>query len=207
MSLILQQLQQVLLNLVIAVILDNFESYNQAEDLPVSESDFGEYAYEWGKLDRFASYYIKVQQLPTLLKRLNAPLGFKSSPSDMQKAALSQFLLHCGIENQDGKIHFVDTLQALASRVDGIEKPPGLASEDGHGGGGDAAEDGKIEAAAEEEAKPDTSERVAHYFAALTLQCAWKGKLARRAMEIRRQHSRKGKAMNLVKDDDDDDDK
>ena len=39
----------VMLNLVIAVILDNFESYNNAEELPVSDSDFQEFAYEWGR--------------------------------------------------------------------------------------------------------------------------------------------------------------
>ena len=114
---------------------------------------------------------------------------------------MSQFLLHCSIENQDGKIHFVDTLQALAARVDGIEKPPGPENEDGHGGGD--KEEGKIEETPAEEAKHDTSERVAHYFAALALQCAWKSKLARRAMEIRREKSRRGKALNLEKENDD----
>jgi hypothetical protein len=121
----------VMLNLVIAVILDNFEEYNKQEALPVSESDFGQFAYEWGKLDRFSSYYIQITEFPTLLKRLNAPLGLKAIPFDLQRRALSKFLLGCDVRNKGGRIHFVDTLQALALRVEGVERPtPGSGGDD-----------------------------------------------------------------------------
>jgi hypothetical protein len=176
----------VMLNLVIAVILDNFESYNKAEDLPVSESDFGDYAYEWGKLDRYSSYYIKITQFPTLLKRLNAPLGFKSIPSDLQKVALSNFLFTCEIKNKGEKIHFVDTLQALAARVEGVEKPPQA----------EAVDDASLKAGEdpeEEEVNPDNHLQVCHYFAATYVQTIWKGKLARRQMAKKRSQSVAGK--------------
>ena len=48
----------VMLNLVIAVILDNFESYSQKEELPVSEEDLASFSAAWGKFDRGHTYYI-----------------------------------------------------------------------------------------------------------------------------------------------------
>ena len=76
----------VMLNLVIAVILNNFESYSQKMDLPVSEEDFSEFATEWGRIDRFGTYYIKIVQFPKLLKSIRAPLGVKTLPRELQKS-------------------------------------------------------------------------------------------------------------------------
>uniref|UniRef100_A0A7S0CQF9 Voltage-gated ion channel superfamily n=1 Tax=Micromonas pusilla TaxID=38833 RepID=A0A7S0CQF9_MICPS len=114
----------VMLNLVIAVILDNFESYSQSFALPVSEEDFGEFAEEWSKIDRRASYYMKYEKLPELLRRIRAPLGIRSLPKDLQRDALRRTMFTFDVEVRDGnKVHFVDVLKHLASRVDGVEDP------------------------------------------------------------------------------------
>ena len=114
----------VMLNLVIAVILDNFESYSQSFALPVSEEDFGEFAEEWSKIDRRASYYMKYDRLPELLRRIRAPLGIKSLPKDLQRDALRRTMFTFDVEVRDAnKVHFVDVLKHLASRVEGVEDP------------------------------------------------------------------------------------
>ena len=114
----------VMLNLVIAVILDNFESYSQSFALPVSDEDFGEFVEEWSKIDRRASYYVKYDRLPELLQRIRAPLGLKSLPKDLRRDALRRTMFTFDVEVRDNnRVHFVDVLKHLASRVDGVEDP------------------------------------------------------------------------------------
>jgi hypothetical protein len=113
-----------MLNLVIAVILDNFESYSQSFALPVSDEDFGEFVEEWSKIDRRASYYVKYDRLPELLQRIRAPLGLKSLPKDLRRDALRRTMFTFDVEVRDNnRVHFVDVLKHLASRVDGVEDP------------------------------------------------------------------------------------
>jgi len=114
----------VMLNLVIAVILDNFESFSQNFQLPVRDEDLYEFTEEWSRIDRRATYYINVRDLPTLLKRIRAPLGLRTIPKQLQKDALRRTLYTCSVEIRDGnRIYFVDVLKHLAARVDGMEDP------------------------------------------------------------------------------------
>jgi hypothetical protein len=114
----------VMLNLVIAVILDNFESYSQSFALPVSDEDFGAFVEEWSKIDRRASYYVKYDRLPELLQRIRAPLGLKSLPKDLRRDALRRTMFTFDVEVRDtNRVHFIDVLKHLASRVDGVEDP------------------------------------------------------------------------------------
>ena len=177
----------VMLNLVIAVILDNFESYSKTADLPVSDDDFAEFASEWGKMDRFGTYYVKVQQFPRLLRRIRAPLGVKTLPKDMQKRALSRTLFHCDVRVHPGeKIHFADAIAALAARVDGLDKTNSETDKDSNkdsnanekGASKNALSPDKASFAARLDAAADEDEDAAepllvcHYFAALYVQCA-----------------------------------
>ena len=112
----------VMLNLVIAVILDNFESFSQNFQLPVRDEDLYEFTEEWSRIDRRATYYINIRDLPTLLKRIRAPLGLRTIPKQLQKDALRRTLYTCSVEIRDGnRIYFVDVLKHLAARVDGME--------------------------------------------------------------------------------------
>ena len=86
-----------MLNLVIALILDNFQSYSGNVDLPVGEEDFTHFALEWGRIDRTGSYYIAFEKLPKLLKRLSAPLGVKNLPKGMIKRSLILTLFTCNV--------------------------------------------------------------------------------------------------------------
>ena len=198
----------VMLNLVIAVILDNFESYSKTADLPVSDDDFAEFASEWGKMDRFGTYYVKVQQFPRLLRRIRAPLGVKTLPKDMQKRALSRTLFHCDVRVHPGeKIHFADAIAALAARVDGLDKTNSETDKDSNGANANekgasknalspdkASFAARLDAAADEDEDAAEPLLVCHYFAALYVQCAWKGKLARRRVQLKKLKRKKDRA-------------
>ena len=170
----------VMLNLVIAVILNNFESYSQKMDLPVSEEDFSEFATEWGRIDRFGTYYIKIVQFPKLLKSIRAPLGVKTLPRELQKTTLARLLLTCNMPNREGRIHFSDTLKALASRVDGLDNP-----EESGAAALSATPARELDEESDLEEAIDIGS-VRHFFAAVYVQCAWKGKLARRKAQLKK---------------------
>ena len=69
----------VMLNLVIAVILDNFESYSQSFALPVADERLRRLVEEWSKIDRRGVDAALVDdRLPELLVRIRAPLGLKT---------------------------------------------------------------------------------------------------------------------------------
>ena len=53
----------VLLNLVIAVILDNFQASTESEEMPVASGHLLRYVESWGKLDPFATNYIPTVKL------------------------------------------------------------------------------------------------------------------------------------------------
>ena len=113
----------VMLNLVIAVILDNFESYSQSFALPVSDEDFGAFVEEWSKIDRRV-VFVKYDRLPELLQRIRAPLGLKSLPKDLRRDALRRTMFTFDVEvRATNGVHFIDVLKHLASRVDGVEDP------------------------------------------------------------------------------------
>ena len=93
----------------------------------MSDEDFYEFTEEWSRIDRRATYYINVKELPLLLKRIRAPLGLRTIPKQLQKDALRRTLYTCDVEIRDGnRVHFVDVLKHLAARVDGVEDPDAL---------------------------------------------------------------------------------
>ena len=181
----------VMLNLVIAVILDNFQSYSGNVDLPVSEEDFTHFALEWGRIDRTGSYYIAVEKLPKLLKRLSAPLGVKNLPKGMIKRSLILTLFTCNVSVEEGKVHFSSVLKALAARLDGIEPPPEPPKRRRRRGSVGST----ISEAEEEELFGPYGEddKVKHIFAAIHVQSAWRRKEAMRRVQLAKIRARKHK--------------
>jgi hypothetical protein len=172
----------VMLNLVIAVILDNFESYSQKEELPVSEEDLASFSAAWGKFDRGHTYYMAMSELPDLMKELKRPLGVADvTPLSQQKKALKNKLLSTHVKNFQGRIHFVDTIQALAARVDGIDrpKPKGLKEPN--------LQEWKF-GKKNDESDPFKSFDLfsSHYYAAMMFQAVWRGFIARKKANVRR---------------------
>mmetsp|Transcript_3541 Transcript_3541/g.12709 ORF Transcript_3541/g.12709 Transcript_3541/m.12709 type:complete len:1714 (-) Transcript_3541:989-6130(-) len=111
----------VMLNLVIAVILDNFQNSNQNEEAPVGRDHVVRFCEVWSKLDPFASYYISAAKLQYLVAELDPPLGTKGSGTG--KTEIQSIIMSVDIPNHNGKIHFLETLHALAGRIAGTELP------------------------------------------------------------------------------------
>ena len=181
----------IMLNLVIAVILDNFQSYSGNVDLPVSEEDFTHFALEWGRIDRTGSYYIAVEKLPKLLKRLSAPLGVKNLPKGMIKRSLILTLFTCNVTVEEGKVHFSSVLKALAARLDGIEAPPEPSMRRRRRGSVGST----LSEAEEEEVFGPFGEddKVKHLFAAIHVQSVWRRKEAMRRVQLAKIRARKHK--------------
>ena len=57
----------ILLNLVIAVILDNFQASTENEEMVVASGHLMQFVEQWGKLDPFATNYIPTVKLLHLI--------------------------------------------------------------------------------------------------------------------------------------------
>jgi len=162
----------VMLNLVIAVILDNFQNSNQSEDAQVGQEHVLRFCEVWSKLDPGASYYISAAKLQYLVSELDPPLGTKGSGCG--KTEIQTIIMSVDIPNHQGAIHFLETLHALAGRIAGTELP-----ED---------EEVKIRGKIADrlpvfkDASGVPKYTAAHYHAALYVQAAIRGFLARYQM-------------------------
>jgi hypothetical protein len=164
----------VMLNLVIAVILDNFQSNSQNEEIPVSKEHMTRFTEVWQQLDPYATYYISASKLQFIVQALEPPLGILGMEKKRGKSDTQQIIMSVDIPNHDGNIHFLETLHALAGRIAGTELP-----ED---------EEVKIRGKIADRL-PTFNENgkvpkytAAHYHAALYVQAAVRGFLARYEM-------------------------
>lgn len=110
----------VIMNLFIAVILDNFENQMKFEDSALNSSDLSRFTEIWSEMDPKATYMIKTSLLKNLLQRVGPPLGL---PADCSRAELIRKLVSLDIPEHQGNIHFIETLIPLARRVYNVELP------------------------------------------------------------------------------------
>ena len=161
----------ILLNLVIAVILDNFQSSTANEAMPVSRFHMGRFVDAWADLDSAGTCFIPVSKLSHLISELEPPLGVKGVIHT--KSEVQNIIMTVDIPNRAGHVHFLETLHALSGRVAGCQLPEDeelLIHKQMH------------------ERLPDTTYpkySAAHYHAALYVQAAVRGFLARHQMKSR----------------------
>ncbi|EEH58460.1 voltage-gated ion channel superfamily [Micromonas pusilla CCMP1545] len=163
----------VLLNLVIAVILDNFASNNEDEENPVSKEHMYSFTRAWVKLDPHATYYTRAANLEQIVQTIEPPLGCQGVPPNVAKQETQKIIMSVDIPNHDGKIHFLETLHALAGRIAGTELP--------------AHAEVKVTNKIQKQLPTLRSGKVpqytaAHYYAAMYVQAAVRGFLARYEM-------------------------
>eukprot|EP00951_Prasinocladus_malaysianus_P000337 scaffold2539_cov43-Prasinocladus_malaysianus.AAC.1 len=169
----------ILLNLVIAVILDNFQSSSANEAMPVSRFHMSRFVEAWADLDPEANYFIPVQKLSNLISELEPPLGVKGVVHT--KSEVQNIIMTVDIPNRAGNVHFLETLHALSGRVAGTQLP-------------DEEEEHihlKLHERLPDTAYPKYS--AAHYHAALYVQAAVRGFLARHQMKNRMNPLQPGK--------------
>jgi hypothetical protein len=110
----------ILLNLIIAIILENFTS--TAEEREIPEDAFLHYREQWEKLDPDATGNIPSSELLLLLRRTRQPLGFAEGHGAEKAEALNRgeqlkVLKEMNIDDHGGKVNFQLLLQALTQHA------------------------------------------------------------------------------------------
>jgi Ion transport protein/Voltage-dependent L-type calcium channel, IQ-associated len=166
-----------LLNLVIAVILDNFQSSTNNEELDVSQSNLLAYTRVWSQLDPRCTMYIPTAKLSRLLEFVEPPLGVAGMPH--VQLEVQNVIMSVDIPNRSFKgkpqVHFLETLHALAGRIAGVQLPADEAEK------AQARFAGLLPPNDRDADFPKYS--AAHYHAALHVQAAVRGFLARHRMQ------------------------
>jgi len=107
-----------LLNLIVAIVLDNFSEAGDTDDEVVSPDNIENFRAEWVKLDPDADERIPIGDLQTLILRVEYPLGLKGSEEDGDsKHKTARKMTKEGplskLKSVGGQVSYQDTLQAL----------------------------------------------------------------------------------------------
>jgi len=165
----------VMLNLVIAVILENFQKSTENEEATVSRDHFLRFQEVWASLDPNSTHYISAGKLTDVIAELDPPLGTRDLPHHMS-TDIQNIIMSVDIPNHNGLVHFYETLHALAGRVAGMPLP-----EDEEVNIRNKIRD-KLPTFSSEAQYPKYS--AAHFHAALYVQAAVRGYLARYHMRM-----------------------
>ncbi|KAF7997448.1 hypothetical protein HCN44_006019 [Aphidius gifuensis] len=100
----------IVINMYIAIILENFNQAHQEEEIGIVEDDLEMFYIRWSKYDPHATQFIRFSQLSDFIASLDPPLGI-SKPNVV---ALVSFNLPIAKGN---RIHCLDILHALVKHV------------------------------------------------------------------------------------------
>lgn len=109
----------VTLNLLIAVVLDNFSSNTEEEGVSVTEEDIMDFAEGWKKLDPHATGFIPLTRLVNLLKLVGTPLGVRGTR--LSRLGILRFQKSLNLRCDSNYLHYQDVLSAMTSRAMGID--------------------------------------------------------------------------------------
>jgi len=175
----------IMFNLVVAIILDNYQSTSEDESLAVNKSHMDQFRAVWAQHDPAGSARIEAARLPGLIAELQPPLGVRGlyvSPAYVQ-----QLIMSCDIPNRDGYVTFHELLYALSQRA-AIARYPELGQELVSLGASQPDDERRFWRTLNRHVGHDPNRpplySVGHYHAALYVQAAVRGFLAR--YEIRR---------------------
>jgi hypothetical protein len=101
----------VMVNLFIAIILDNFETTMELDKSALKMNDLKKFVDAWAVFDPDATMVIPTSKFPMLLAALKPPLGIERAKD---RRALLKLTMDFVIPEHGGLIHFVETLIPLA---------------------------------------------------------------------------------------------
>jgi hypothetical protein len=105
-----------MLNLVVAVILENFTSLGNVNPDLVSTNDIEEFKEQWGYYDPDADGMIPAKMLPELILSLTPPLGIKGTKDGTTPSKAFRFCLSLGLTQKNGEVGFKQVLDALIQK-------------------------------------------------------------------------------------------
>ena len=112
--------QYFLLNMFIAVIIDNFnEEEDDLSSSGITEKDLKRYQKVWSKFAPLAEDSISTKHLPDFLQKLESPLGFKGQ--NLSSAQILVIIDALRIQEFNGFLQFADLLWTLASAISGAD--------------------------------------------------------------------------------------
>ncbi|KAJ8304693.1 hypothetical protein KUTeg_018276 [Tegillarca granosa] len=118
----------IVINMYIAVILENFNQAHEQEEIGITEDDFDGFYVVWEKYDPLATQFIKYEHLPSFVAELDPPLGIPK-PNEIALVALDLPIvegdkLHCLdvliglVKNVLGKVEETEEFKELKSQLD-----------------------------------------------------------------------------------------
>jgi hypothetical protein len=111
----------VVLNLLIAVVLDNYSmSQQEAKSQLVSPSDVKDFRRIWKLFDPELTGFVQTSDVHNIVCLVPPPLGLKGQRTT--DLALLQFMKSLNVHEGSAKfVHYVDVLQALSARAMGVD--------------------------------------------------------------------------------------
>nr|XP_006818874.1 PREDICTED: sodium channel protein 60E-like [Saccoglossus kowalevskii] len=100
----------IVINMYIAVILENFSQAHAQEEVGITEDDFDMFYIVWGRYDPHARQFIKYEQLSKFCDELDPPLRL-AAPNRIKITGLNLSLY------EGDRVHCLDVLSALTKRV------------------------------------------------------------------------------------------
>ena len=96
-----------MINMYIAIILENYDQAHEQEEIGITEDDFEDFYRVWENYDPYATQFIKLEDLSDLINDLRAPFGVKK-PNDMAITAFNLPIIKGDL------VHCLDVLHSLA---------------------------------------------------------------------------------------------
>eukprot|EP00798_Chlamydomonas_sp_ICE-L_P030252 gene30252-35240_t len=110
-----------LLQLVIAVILENIELHANMENMEISNKHILAFVEKWEELDDTGTGYIEAPSITALLMAIPPPVGIQGKDRIIMR--VQNILLEADIPYRSNQLHFLETLHALTGRIAGAELP------------------------------------------------------------------------------------
>ena len=118
----------VLLNLLVAIIIDALELVTEMNNGAVKPEDIEQFRVGWAELDPDNDSQIPIDKVCNLIIRVNFPLGLKNSPGSRRMSAqglrksAESIMLQLKIKNNNGQVNYYETIHALMDRALGNVK-------------------------------------------------------------------------------------
>lgn len=110
-----------LLQLVIGILIENIDNLAKMEEMQVSQKHIQSFIDVWEELDKLGTGFIDASDMTSLLMRVEWPMGVQGIKNPHLK--ISDIVQRLSIPLRNQKIHFLETMHAMAGRVAGAEVP------------------------------------------------------------------------------------
>ena len=110
-----------LLQLVIGILIENIDNLAKMEEMQVSQKHIQGFIDVWEELDKYGTGFIDASDMTSLLMRVEWPMGVQGMKNPHLK--ISDIVQRLNIPLRNQRIHFLETMHALAGRVAGAEVP------------------------------------------------------------------------------------